>query len=109
MVPRCAWVVWLALAIAACGDVTHERLDEWKQTEQGPSKLAEVISSPQAGAAMRAHAAENLLVIGGAARVLPTLAALPPAQRFGVIAPLVERVWQRARRRRRRCAGRGAS
>lgn len=97
VVRRGSWIVCLALTIAACGEVTHARLDEWKQTEQGPVKLAAVLASAKASPAMRAHAAENLLVIGESARVLPMLAALPAAPRFELISPLVERLWQRAR------------
>ena len=93
-------VLLLLLATAvlpACHRVTHENLDRWMNTENGPSKLVKALRSSDQDADMRAHAAQNLVVIDRFADVKESFEDMDDPTRHAVMAKLAPRLWDKAR------------
>src|SRR3954453_13915459 len=81
-------VAWLML-VGACDDVTSERIQQWKNTEKGPHKLAAAVGQGGLTPELRAQAAAALIDIGQPDTVNAAVAAMPTADRQRVLAALV--------------------
>ena len=86
---RAAAVVAGLLLIGACDDVTADRISQWKNTEKGPSRLEAAVQKGGLAPELRARAALALVEIGRPETVNAAIAAMPAAERGGVIAALV--------------------
>ena len=93
---RTVFVVLLLLA-ACKEDVSHENLDKWMQTENGPAKLEKAVANEKLDPDLSAHAAENLMLIREDGKVRELLAGLSDARRAQVLAKLGPRLWEMAR------------
>lgn len=90
--------VWLALAVnAGCTKPTHERIDEWRDTQKGPGKLRGVLSDPSLDPDVVAHAAANLISLGDGKSVKDAFVAMPADRKRAVGAKLAPRLWEVAR------------
>jgi hypothetical protein len=81
-------VAWLML-VGACDAVTSERIEQWKNTEKGPHKLAAAVGQGELLPALRAQAAVALVEIGQPDTVSAAMVAMPSADRQSVVAALV--------------------
>jgi hypothetical protein len=91
-------VILVLLLLAACKEeVTHDNLDKWMQTENGPGKLEKALASTSIDPDLSAHAAENLMLIRDETSVREILDTLPEARRAQVLAKLGPRLWELAR------------
>jgi hypothetical protein len=82
------------VAIAACGEgeVDHGKLDEWRETQKGPSKLWTALGNSALSPDLRAHAAHNLMQLGEWTEVRRQLEATPEPPRGAIVAALVPRL-----------------
>lgn len=79
-------------SLAACQGVSHDRIDEWRETEKGPSKLKAALGNAELDPDLRAHAAQNLVQISEYAYVRTALEGMPDAQRGPIVGKLVPRL-----------------
>jgi HEAT repeat protein len=81
-------VAWLML-VGACDDVTPQRIEQWKNTEKGPHKLAAAVAQGGLAPGLRAQAAVALIDIGQPDTVNAAMAAMAGPDRQQVIASVV--------------------
>ena len=86
----------LGFALGGCDSPSHENLDKWMRTKNGPDKLRAALSDSK-DPDLAAHAAFNLLRKKLDSEVKPRLEKLPPERRAAVIEKLVPRLWDMAR------------
>jgi len=94
---RVAIVVACVLAVGCSDKVSHDHLDEWMQTEKGPTKLRKAVSDTSIDADLSAHAVENLVIIRDDAAAREALASLSDARKAAVLPKLAPRLWKLAR------------
>ncbi len=87
----------LLVTAAACEKVTHENIDKWKGTEQGPKKLERALKDAKLDADLRAHAGEALVQIDKLAVVNDTLKAMGDDARSAIVEKLTARLWNDAK------------
>jgi HEAT repeat protein len=92
-------MVLMALAgawLAACGDVTPDKIARWKETERGPGKLRDAVKSSSVQPALRAQALVALVEIGMSGDAIADLEKLPDADKQPVVHEAVPRLAQLA-------------
>lgn len=87
---RLALVVALGLVAAACESATSEKIQTWKGTEKGPSKIEDTLRSANVPASLRAEAAAALVDIGRADKADEIMASVPPGERSEILKTLME-------------------
>jgi hypothetical protein len=90
-------LLFAAALLPACDRVSHENLDKWMNTENGPGKLLKALRSSDQDADMRAHAAQNLIVIDDFGEVKDTFDNMDDSTRHAVMVKLAPRLWDKAR------------
>jgi HEAT repeat protein len=83
-------VALAALGLAACENVTSERIQAWKSTQKGPDKIESALRSPKVPAHLRAEAAVALVDIGRPEKVDEIMAELAAGERWEIIKTIVE-------------------
>jgi hypothetical protein len=89
---RPIWVMGIAVAIAGCGKVDHESIEQWRETRRGPQKLKRALADPDLTADLRAHAAQALVQIGEWDAVHATLTDMAVGQRGPLVSALAGRL-----------------
>lgn len=93
-----ARLVWIALVLAVgCDKPSHENLDKWTHTEQGPEKLKKALANEGIDPDLSAHAAANMVKTGRDPDVRAVLQTMTPARRVEVVGKLAPRLWEIAR------------
>jgi hypothetical protein len=92
----CAATLALVLA-AGCEKVSHDSIDTWMTTEQGPEKLKATLAGTDHDADLRAHAGQNLILMDRFVDAKDVIADLPERERTDLMAKLAERLWESAR------------
>lgn len=82
---------------SACEDVSHDNIDEWGHTEQGPGKLVGVLESAEHSPALRAHAAQVMVELGRFSDIKDILEGLDDKPRQEIMAEFATRLWELAR------------
>jgi hypothetical protein len=85
------------IALAACDKATHENIDKWRNTDQGPDRMLKALKSSSVDMDVRAHAAEALVSLGLIAKVKPVVAQMPEAERARFFLKAVPRLWDVAK------------
>src|SRR5688500_10254976 len=83
----------LLLALAACGGASHDNVEKWRNTEEGPGRLAKALEDSEVDLDVRAHAAEALISLGEIERVKPIVAQMSPDVRDAFFTKLTPRLW----------------
>lgn len=98
---RFSFPLILALAclfgVGACESASHENIEKWGNTEQGPDKLVKALKGSEHSPDLRAHAAQKLIEIGKFVTVKEAIEGLSDEQRITVMAKLAGRLWEMAR------------
>ena len=96
---RCALLLLSLTLLAAtgCEKPTHDNLDKWMRTKQGPEKLAKAFASSSIDADLSAHAAVNMIKKGLDSEVRTAFETMNAERRQAVIDQMVERLWTVAR------------
>ncbi len=92
-----SFAVLLGASVGACEKVSHENIDSWGNTKQGPDKLLKALKSGENSASLRGHAAQKLIEIERFSEVKEILEGLEEGPRQEVMAELVPRLWDMAR------------
>lgn len=92
-----AVLVSASVCAVACEKTNHKNIDRWMKTEKGPGKLDKALRSGSNNAALRGHAAANLIRIGRFEDVNKAMKDIKNGDRGEVLADLVPRLWKLAR------------
>lgn len=95
-----AWVAALAIsvfAVAGCDKASHENVDAWMSTEKGPAKLDAAVKNAELDPDLRAHAAQNLILLDRYSDVKAAVEGMPERERGEVMGKLAPRLWESAK------------
>ena len=87
----------LLVALAGCEKVTHEKLDDWLSTRNGPDKLRKAVRDSDLDADLRAHAAQNLIRLGEEGAAFEGIEAASETTRKKIAAEMAPLLWENAR------------
>ena len=85
------------LLLAACGSPSHDNVEKWRNTEEGPKRLAKVVADSSVDMDVRAHAAEALITLGQVETVKPMVGQMSPEVRDALFTKLTPRLWSVAK------------
>ena len=85
------------MAGAGCDKVSHDNIEKWRGTQQGPDKLADALGDDGVEPALRAHAAQALVALGESDKVIEAVALMDAEPKQLVLSELVTRLWEDAR------------
>jgi hypothetical protein len=85
------------LLLAACGSPSHDNVEKWRNTEEGPKRLAKVVEDSGVDMDVRAHAAEALITLGQVEAVKPIVGQMSPEVRDAFFTKLTPRLWSVAK------------
>jgi hypothetical protein len=86
---KASYLLAVVVAGLACESVTPSRIEYWKGSAKGPTKLVAALSNPELSPKMRAQAAAALADIGMSDLAETTGAQLPAPQRWEILKTLV--------------------
>jgi hypothetical protein len=86
-------LVVATLLIGACNKPSHDNVEKWRNTEEGPDRLAKALADADVDLDVRAHAAEALISLGKVDTVTPIVAQLSPEVRDAFFTKLTPRLW----------------
>ncbi len=95
----CAILVLCGMAptLFACSKASHDNVEKWRNTEEGPKRLAAALADADVDIDIRAHAAEALISLGHVDEVKPLVANMSPEVRNALFAKLTPRLWSVAK------------
>ena len=82
-----------AAPMLGCDKASHDNVEKWRNTEEGPKRLAKVVGDSGVDMDIRAHAAEALVSLGEVETVKPIVANMSPEVRDAFFTKLTPRLW----------------
>jgi hypothetical protein len=82
-----------ASVLTGCNKASHDNVEKWRNTEEGPGRLAGVVADSDVDMDVRAHAAEALISLGKVADVKPLVAAMSAEVRDAFFTKLTPKLW----------------
>ncbi len=81
------------LLLTACDSASHDNVEKWRNTQEGPSHLTKALNDSSVDLGVRAHAAEALISLGEVDAVKPIVGQMSPEVRDAFFTQLTPRLW----------------
>ena len=82
-----------APVLSGCSKASHDNVEKWRNTEEGPGRLAKAVADADVDMDIRAHAAEALISLGKVGDVKPIVAEMSPEVRDAFFTKLTPKLW----------------
>ena len=81
------------VALVACNKPSHDNVEKWRNTEEGPGRLEKAVKNTDLDMDVRAHAAEALISLDQVDKVVAAVGTMSPEQRNFFFEKLTPRLW----------------